>query len=239
MDSTILLFGFGGHFYPFFRIVYGGPTLFEQADLLSGATSYGGFTGNRSHAAIGDINGDGFDDVVLAGDGVMPADVKHRRVEIVFGSPDSDLETSTVAFPNLGANWMALSVAGDLNLDGYVDLSIDSPGGEDMVIFGGPRLRELNATLDMLTPEFAYRGPSIREFGDFNGDGVIDYLIDNNSILLGMMTSTVTTGEDAIDEVLDLKYGTEIRYSVTATVDDDATGPLQKHTSRHCWRLAS
>ena len=107
----------------------------------------------------GDVNGDGFDDVLIAADWGDPNGIVNAgHVYLVFGEPNRMI--TDVFLPGLdGTNGVILngveelahfgrsaSSLGDVNGDGYGDIVVGAPesdaifprGGRAFVIFGGP-----------------------------------------------------------------------------------------------------
>ena len=187
-----------------------GPT-FNLADV-DGIT---GFLINRtntfdrlgtSFSGAGDVNGDGFDDFLIA----APTTNPDGRVYVVFGGADvvnsgglnpTSLNGSNGFFINgegRGTNFgSALSSAGDVNNDGFDDILIGAPSadfpapflGRSYVVFGGTNVgasgsvetRNLNGSNGfILTSSSRQRqgiGASVSDIGDINGDGIDDFIV--------------------------------------------------------------
>ncbi|TQV79645.1 integrin alpha [Denitrobaculum tricleocarpae] len=175
----------------------------DQGFIIQG-DAVGDFAGFDVSSA-GDINGDGFDDVIvgaLLGD---DGDVSAGEGYVVFGKASGfgtiDLSnlTSTDGFIIQGADrgdWAGQSVssAGDVNGDGFNDVIIGAAGGADKgdfpgnahVIFGKA---SGFGTIDLANPlgadGFTIQGDAIGDFlgtrvsdaGDINGDGFDDIIV--------------------------------------------------------------
>ena len=147
----------------------------------------------------GDINGDGYNDIVLAG---QPLDSKdgRREVRIYLGGstlntePDyiiPDPSDPILAGHNNYFGW-AIAYNGDLNGDGYCDLVIsdyeygEHAWGRVYVYFGGP---DFNTIPDLILDGLDYGsqteviglnfGYNIDISGDFNGDGYNDLVVSS------------------------------------------------------------
>jgi Ca2+-binding RTX toxin-like protein len=196
-------------------VVFGKSSGFSANIDLSSLTGSDGFKlsgpaqGDRSGrdvSSAGDVNGDGFDDVIIA---------THRanlygspgNTYVVFGkasgfAADTNLSSldGNSGFTLTGAaagdfSGRSVGGAGDVNGDGYADLIVGSrfadpngaTSGESYVIFG--RSDAFPATIDLsalstadglrLRGEAAgdYSGASVSAAGDVNGDGFGDLLV--------------------------------------------------------------
>jgi len=169
---------------------------FDQADRAGSAVS-----------SAGDINGDGFDDVIIGAPhagyagphGYYYYDHAYARgrVYVLFGKGDSFSPTIDLATLN-GADGFrfdgeeegdyaggSVSTAGDINGDGLDDLVVGAAGGnKSYVIFGSTTgfsdLASLDGTNGFRIDGLVandYVGSSVSSAGDINGDGLDDLVV--------------------------------------------------------------
>jgi Ca2+-binding RTX toxin-like protein len=180
----------------------------ERADL--GFSFFGGGAFDRvgrSVSGAGDINGDGFDDLIVGAPFAGANSTNTGTTFVIFGSAErptfnirvSDLDGSN-GFKILGAlpgdtSGGSVSAAGDLNGDGFGDILIGaadadpngSSSGESYIVFGRAaafgatfRLSALNGINGFkITGEASSdaSGTSVSAAGDVNGDGFDDLII--------------------------------------------------------------
>ncbi|MBD3334382.1 MAG: hypothetical protein GF355_02600, partial [Candidatus Eisenbacteria bacterium] len=134
----------------------------------------------RTVASAGDVNGDGFEDIIV---GAIYADAggnSRGRAYVFYGAWYSDTTPDLVFSGEQDYQRFGYSVtgAGDLNADGYDDVAVgtqDSPG-KVYVYFGGPSADEIP---DVVMQEEALNdrfGRSLAGGSDINGDGHPDLL---------------------------------------------------------------
>jgi hypothetical protein len=138
-------------------------------------------------AGIGDVNGDGFADVVVGapGDGVTAL----GRADVYHGSPSglAPVPQWTKVGPGPGSAYGAsAAAAGDVNGDGYDDLLVGALGasqGEEgeglaFLYLGSPAgLQAAPAWTGEGDTRFAAYGASLGSAGDVNGDGFADVVV--------------------------------------------------------------
>ncbi len=215
-------------------IVFGKASMPATINLnslgTSGVVVYGeavirDFTG-YDVAAAGDVNGDGFDDVLLsASDSAVGTDQYAGDSYLIFGSNSlpttlsvASLGSSGVKFSGADSNaysGFSLCSAGDMNGDGFGDILIGSPGasgvssvslgGTGYVIFGGTSLPSAidlgnigSLGIRLLGKDENDRaGHSVNRAGDFNGDGYDDLLL-SAKLAKGTSNAKYDSGETYI-----------------------------------------
>ena len=146
-------------------------------------TNYG-----RSVSSAGDVNGDGFSDVIIGASGYDNIETDEGAAYVFHGSASglsssSDWNAeSNQAFANFG---ISVSTAGDVNGDGYSDVAVGAYAYDDLAIDAGAifayygSASGLNASPNFSTSnsqESAAFGYSVSLAGDVNGDGFSDVI---------------------------------------------------------------
>ena len=185
----------------------------DLSDIESGTNS-GGFVINGvseydesgySVSSAGDVNGDGFDDLIVGAANDDPNGTASGASFVVFGKTDgsavelSDVEEGTGGFVINGVavgdtSGYSVSSAGDVNGDGFDDLIVgarnDDPNGNasgaSFVVFGktdgsAVELSDVeNGTGGFVingVAAYAQSGSSVSSAGDVNGDGFDDLIV--------------------------------------------------------------
>ncbi len=159
----------------------------------------------RSVSSGGDVNGDGFDDVIVGAWGAGPHGLSSGASYVVFGKANgfsANLDLSSLDGRNgfqingegeLDSSGQSVSLAGDVNGDGFGDVIIGAPvagpddNGASYVVFG--KAGGFAASIDLSTLDgstgfkisggaaYDFNGSAVSSAGDVNGDGFDDVII--------------------------------------------------------------
>ena len=167
-------------------VYYGGPSVDSVADLTLTGEAIEDFFG-FSVSGAGDVNGDGYADVIVGAYQNDAGGSDAGRAYVYFGGPSADTVadltlTGETADDRFGES---VSGAGDLNGDGFADVVVgawrNDVGGSDAgrayIYYGGPSADatpDLTLTGDATTDRF---GRSVSDAGDVNGDGHADVIV--------------------------------------------------------------
>ena len=142
-----------------------------------------------SVSGAGDVNGDGYADVIAGADYYSNGQSLEGAVFVFHGSPSGVMSpAATMVESNQGSSVMGYSIsgAGDVNGDGYSDVAVGTPrfdNGEidEGVVFiyhGGPSgISTTPATMVESNQGGALLGLSVSGAGDVNGDGYADLIV--------------------------------------------------------------
>ena len=180
-------------------VALGGPTGIASSSLadvdakLTGAAAYD--TAGTT-VAVGDVNNDGYDDVLVGASGGSPAGLLGGGVYLVLGSLSGVTGGSLASADAIltgeatGDNAGKVAFAGDVNGDGYGDVvvgasgnaSTTSDGGAAYIVYGSSsglptiNLASADAKLSAEDPSDMV-GYWVATAGDSNGDGYADVVV--------------------------------------------------------------
>ena len=153
--------------------------------------------GNSAHTA-GDVNNDGFDDIVIGAPGYL---TYTGRVYLYLGSavglstaPDLTL---TGEATNTLFGW-SVETAGDVNADTYSDVIVSAPGGEERIYVylgsaAGLSLTPVFTDFGNIGPNMTF-GIAVATAGDVNGDGYDDVVVGGLQFTISKIWAYVYLG---------------------------------------------
>ncbi|WP_051350176.1 FG-GAP-like repeat-containing protein [Dyadobacter alkalitolerans] len=140
-----------------------------------------------SVANAGDVNGDGYGDVLVGAPMYDDAQTNTGRIFVFHGSAAglSQQAAGTLTFNQLGCRFgHATASAGDVNGDGFSDIIVGAPGydnvqneeGAAFIFYGSSSGISDNAIICESNKANSFMGGSVSGAGDLNGDGYSDFI---------------------------------------------------------------
>jgi hypothetical protein len=164
-------------------IFYGGAFLDATPDILmDGENDYDEF--GMSVASAGDVNNDGYDDVIVGAVG-YPGTSQGRAYVYLGGDPMNNTADVVMTGSNAGDRFgERIAGAGDLNNDGYDDIIIGANGypsgnnrGAVYIYYGGDPMNSGQDITLFGESDNDYFGYSVERMGDVNNDGYDDIIV--------------------------------------------------------------
>jgi len=163
-------------------VYFGGDPMDDGADaVMAGESTYNYFGGAVSTA--GDVNNDGYDDVIIAASGYNS---DAGRAYIYFGNSGSTMDNTADVILDDGVSddvyGVSVSTAGDVNGDNYDDVIVGADNYADAygvayIYFGG---NPMNTDADVTMygeNKYDHFGFSVSTAGDVNGDNYDDVIV--------------------------------------------------------------
>ncbi|HMR41902.1 MAG TPA: FG-GAP-like repeat-containing protein, partial [Ignavibacteria bacterium] len=189
-------------------IYYGGYNMDNVADIV--ITGPGTFSFGYTVSSAGDVNGDGFSDVIISGHAYSS---NKGRAYICYGglimdnTPDKILEGAVTG----GFFGFALSGAGDVNGDGYSDViigayAVSSFTGAAYLYYGGASMDTISDVIFSGEASNSFLGQSVTGAGDVNGDGYSDLLIGASLYSASTGRAYLYYGSGTMDNTADVTF---------------------------------
>lgn len=194
-------YGFGiGKIY----IYFGGLSMDNVADLsITGETVN---TFGYSISTAGDVNGDGYDDIIVGAPDISFAS-QVRRAYIFYGGANMDNNADVVISVEEGVFSSSVSTAGDVNGDGFSDVIISSHtenNGLAYIFYGGI---VMNNDVDVILNGGGMVhnfGKKVSSAGDVNGDGFDDIIASSSENPSDTNHSLIFYGGIQMDNIADV-----------------------------------
>ncbi|MDR3717105.1 MAG: FG-GAP-like repeat-containing protein [Puia sp.] len=190
----------------------GAVTASHIINAPASAVYFGGSVVNgASLSTAGDVNGDGFDDIIIGAGGSSPAPgAAYIYTGSAGGLGASPAVTLTGAGNSNGGVGTSVSGIGDVNNDGYSDVAVGAPGptpgtvgsgptGSAYVYTGGPGgiINTIATTLTGLNAGDLF-GNTVAGAGDVNGDGVSDLIVGAENAVGQVGNAYLFAGNNAL-----------------------------------------
>ncbi len=202
-------------------IYFGGPSMDSIPDvILVGDTAYDYF--GTSVSGAGDVNGDGYDDVIVGADGKdIGGNLNAGAAYIYFGGPSMDSIPDVILAGDTADDYFGTSVsgAGDVNGDGYDDVIVgadekDIGGNSDVgaayIFFGSPNMDSIPDVVLVGDSKDGYFGCSVSGAGDVNGDGYDDVIVGEEGRDSTKGAAFIFYGGQSMDSIDDISsYGAQ------------------------------
>jgi len=167
-------------------IYYGGASMNYDADvILSGTADYDNFGSSVSGA--GDVNKDGYNDVVVGASSNDAGGIDAGRAYIYYGGAGMDIIADVTLTGTAAGDWFGASVsgAGDVNKDGYEDVIVGAPtndaagtdAGRAYIYYGGSGMDSFADEILTGVAETSFFGFSVSDAGDVDKDGCDDVVV--------------------------------------------------------------
>ncbi len=214
--------------------------------LWTGQTNQTNAHYGASVSTAGDVNGDGYSDILVAAPDYDNGQANEGRVFLYFGSPSGPPTSFSRAFESNQADahfGSSVSAAGDLNGDGFDDFAIGAIGLDDpqadegaVFVYTGAAtpaaiVRATTLEVDQASAEFGY---ALAYGGDVDGDGYPELVVgapnwdggSNNEgamfVYFGDPTTVIRAGTPFRAE--SDQAGANLGYSVAGGTDVGADG---------------
>jgi hypothetical protein len=141
-------------------------------------------------ASAGDLNGDGYADLMIAGEPYIPisggAYQESSAYYVYHGAASGLAATPTLELTNQSQQFTSVAGGGDLNGDGYADLAIDTTGSTSAAIYFGSAAGIGLVPNASLAPQYGSGSYNydLSPGGDINGDGYADLVTNYDQVFV-------------------------------------------------------
>ncbi len=182
---------------------------------LSGAT---GSSFGASVASAGDVNGDGFTDLVVGAPGANAAFVFHGSSMGIVVAPARMLTMGAGSFGQ------AVAGVGDINRDGYADIAIAAPMTGNVLVYLGSATGIGAAPATTLMGIPGSFGAALASAGDVNADGFADLVVGSPTsavavVFIGSATGLQTAPAAMLTGTAGSGFGTSVAGAFDTTFD--------------------
>lgn len=207
------------------KVIYGGPDLANVEEQVLCRTS-GSPSVERHHAEVGDLNGDGFDDLAVAwGYNSTEASLMiFSGGDQVAAEPATEASVATPGLPYpLNRGFQAIRGRGDYDADGISDVVVVTAStgeirGRYYVLLGQA---ELSRSFDIeIDDETCFHPRWLEKAGDVNQDGKDDWVILCVEADLESHRLAFLLGGTPAEGALDHRWTTDLALTSTSSLLD-------------------
>lgn len=213
-------------------IYHGGAYNIRATPSLTRYSGVSGFQLGNSAANAGDVNGDGYSDLIVGAPGASNGQAGEGLAYVHYGSTTGLSAAPNVTLEaNIASAAFGTSVcsAGDIDGDGYSDVIVGAPNsggtGAAYIFHGGPAGLSTSPTTTLLGTATSEFGAAVSAAGDIDADGYGDVIIGApgiNSAFVHRGRFTGLSGE--VQVVLTGPAGSRFGAAVATAGDVDGTG---------------
>ena len=160
-------------------LYFGGSQMDNVADVIFTGTNEGDAFANQS-GVFGDVNNDGYYDVIIGAGGNAHGDIHDGYVHVYLGGPHMDNVPDIVLSPSKAGRrgGFCFVASGDVDNDGYCDILVGEPWSRRVSLFwgGDPLSTNTNVVFEGTENAFPF-SHRMSIGGDVNGDGYNDIII--------------------------------------------------------------
>ena len=182
-------------------VYHGGPSGISLTPSVVLQRSDGGDSAfGFSLSSAGDVDGDGYGDVVIGAMFYLDSKTREGRAYVMRGGPHGLASTvATIIDSREPSSWFGSAAAGlgDVNADGYGDFAIGAKFGDTghaYVFLGGPTGVPTAPAISITGSANSGLGASIAGAGDVNGDGLADLIVGTEPIAIADASALVFLG---------------------------------------------
>ena len=200
-------------------IFYGGVIMDNVADVIM-TGEYPADNFGSSVSAAGDLNGDGYDDVIVGAPGYFNSSLQGRAYIYLGGATMDNVADAILTGDAINAQLgYCVSGAGDVNGDEYADVIVSAPtynpSGRTYIFFGGVAMNNV-ADVTMIG-EFlgsgTLFGSSVSGAGDVNEDGYDDVIVSHERFSNYLGRVYIFFGGSSMNNIPDVTITGEASYN--------------------------
>ncbi|PQA83473.1 hypothetical protein C5F52_08475 [Limnohabitans sp. TS-CS-82] len=172
--------------------------------ITGASTTVAGYNLGTSVSSAGDVNGDGYADLIVSKNDVAAYVVyggaTPTSISLTGGTMAASQGFRIVGNVAIANGLSQVSSAGDMNGDGFADVVVGSKSGSSYVVYGSATGAEVNVSsgtiaasqgfkLTYSTTDATVTAKDVSFAGDFDGDGLTDLVIADKSSTSGSANS--------------------------------------------------